>query len=380
MLPAAIRRATNAVKLVGLAATLGACPLAAQDAAVRIPLVAGLALGSTLHSAAGEREDLLEILSADTGGVHYAWHERTITRERDTTTGYRKRFVRASDLAGAPRLDDLFGHEEVKRPGFTAASVSAAVYRQLRDAGSAPYSIILTPPPAGGADEHAALAALLAPARVRYKGTLARVSPASEPFPLIVNGRRVSVPSLRLRGSFTDGRRKAEWDAWVLADSTHPLLLKSVLDDAVFQMVRADLPAAGGSGRAGGPLEGKLLEQELGASCRLELPGVYFAFGTAAIDPISDRALAEVARVLARHRDWRFTVEGHTDSVGTVAANQALSQRRAEAVLARLGTQHDVDTSGWGAAGYGASRPREPNATIEGRARNRRVELVRDCR
>jgi OmpA-OmpF porin, OOP family len=378
MLPAAIRRATNAVSLLGLAATLGAQPLAGQDPVVRIPLVSGLALGSTLHSAAGEREDLLEILSADTGGVHYAWHERTITREGDTTTGFRKRFVRANDLAGAPRFDDLFGREEVKRPGFTAVSVSSAVYRQLRDAGTSPYSMSMTPPTAGEASA-AAVAALLTPARVRYKGTLTRVSPASEPFPLIVNGRRVTVPALRLRGSFTDGLRNAEWDAWVLADSTHPLLLKSVLGDAVFQMVRADLPADR-SGPGGVLLEGKVLEEELDASCRLELPGVYFAFGTATIDPISDRALAEVARVLARHRDWRFTVEGHTDSIGTAAANQALSKRRAEAVLARLGTRHEVDTRGWAATGYGASRPREPNATIEGRARNRRVELVRDCR
>jgi flagellar motor protein MotB len=38
-----------------------------------------------------------------------------------------------------------------------------------------------------------------------------------------------------------------------------------------------------------------------------------------------------------------------------------------------------LDTKTWGAIGYGANRPKEPNATIEGRARNRRVELVRDC-
>ena len=61
------------------------------------------------------------------------------------------------------------------------------------------------------------------------------------------------------------------------------------------------------------------------------------------------------------------------------AANRALSRRRAEAVRARLAERHGVDTRAWGAVGYGATRPRESNATIEGRARNRRVELVRDC-
>ena len=151
-----------------------------------------------------------------------------------------------------------------------------------------------------------------------------------------MNGRRVTVPALHLHGSFADGPRRTEWESWVLADSVHPLLLKSVIGDDVFQMVRADLPMD--LPTPGGTLpDGTVLERELDASCRLELPGVCFAFGTATVDPISDRALAQVARILARHRDWSFTVEGHTDSVGTAA-------------------------------------------TIEGRARNRRVELVRACR
>jgi OOP family OmpA-OmpF porin len=143
-------------------------------------------------------------------------------------------------------------------------------------------------------------------------------------------------------------------------------------------MVRADLPD-GQPAKRGVPAEARLLEEELVKRCRLELPGVYFAFGTAAIDPISDRALAELARSLAGHPDWKITVEGHTDSVGTDAANRTLSKRRAEAVRARLAERHRVDTRAWGAVGYGATRPRESNATIEGRARNRRVELVRDC-
>jgi OOP family OmpA-OmpF porin len=121
------------------------------------------------------------------------------------------------------------------------------------------------------------------------------------------------------------------------------------------------------------------LERELDTVCRIELPGVYFAFNSAQIDPASDRSLAALARMLAEHRDWVMTVEGHTDSIGTAAANQKLSQRRAEAVRARLAERHGVDTRAWKAAGYGPGRPREPNATIEGRARNRRVELVRDC-
>ena len=360
------------------AGTAGSSP--AQDRDHSIPLVTGLILGSVLHSPLGEREDVLEVARADTSGVHYAWHERTITATGDTTTGFRKRFVRANDLAGAPRFDDIFGKDEQVRPGFTALSISSAVYRELRDAGSASFSMIVTPFEARDLTASATpLSGLLAPPRVRYKGSLSRVSPRPEPFPMLVNGSRAELPALRLKGSFADGLRRTEWDLWVLADSAHPLILKSVLQGDVFQMVRADLPVDQPA-QKGAPAEWQAMKEELSTQCRLELPGVYFAFGTAAIDPISDRALAELARALAQHPDWTFTVEGHTDSVGTAAANDALSRRRAEAVRARLAERHGLDTHAWGAVGYGAKHPRESNATIEGRARNRRVELVRDCR
>ena len=362
-----------------LAAIVGPGVAQAPAPAAQVPLVTGLVLGSVLHSPLGEREDVIEIRSADATGVHYAWHERTIEANGDTTDGFRKRFVSAGDLAGAPRFDDVFGRDEQVRPGFTALTLSSAVYRQLarrRQRGVQPDG----DPRRGPADalSWTALDALFTAQRVRYKGTLTRVSPAPEPFPLLVDGVRAALPALHIKGSFASGLKRAEWDIWVLADSAHPLLLKSVLQGDVFQMVRADLPDSSAAKR-GAPIEGRLLEAELVKRCRLEIPGVYFAFGTAAIDPISDRALAELAKGLAGHPDWKVTVEGHTDSVGTDAANKALSERRAEAVRARLAQRHGVETKSWGAVGYGATKPRESNATIEGRARNRRVELVRDC-
>jgi outer membrane protein OmpA-like peptidoglycan-associated protein len=372
----ASRRYLGAVLLLSLG---GSATALAQEPAPRIPLVTGLVLGSVLHSPLGEREDVIEITRADTTGVHYDWHERSITPEGDTTTGFRKRFVGAGDLAGAPRFDDIFGKDEQIRPGFTALSISSAVYRQLQSAGTAPFSMIVTPLEARDLTVSGTrIDGILAPLRVRYKGGLTRLSAQPEPFPLLVNGNRTSVPALHLKGAFADGMRRTEWDFWILADSTHPLVLKSVLLGDVFQVVRADLP--GELPASAGQLMGaRVMEERLIGKCRLELPGVYFAFGTAAIDPISDRALAELARALAPHPDWTFTVEGHTDSVGTAAANQALSRRRAEAVRARLAKRHGLDTHAWGATGYGATRPRESNATIEGRARNRRVELVREC-
>ena len=83
--------------------------------------------------------------------------------------------------------------------------------------------------------------------------------------------------------------------------------------------------------------------------------------------------------MLAGHPDRTGTIEGHTDSVGTAPANLTLSERRAAAVRTRLVGAHRVGPARLATQGFGSSRPREPNATIEGRARNRRVELVRSC-
>ena len=121
------------------------------------------------------------------------------------------------------------------------------------------------------------------------------------------------------------------------------------------------------------------MERQLETACRVELPGVYFAFASAHLQSASVPALAAVAALLERHPDWSFTIEGHTDSIGDPASNQALSQRRAESVKTKLVELHHISPDRLQPAGFGATRPREPNTTIEGRARNRRVELVRDC-
>ena len=195
----------------------------------------------------------------------------------------------------------------------------------------------------------------------------------------------------------------------MLADSTYPLILKwigAVREGGnVLQTTRIDLPfmllpatgvAVGDGvllvGRDGlGPMKGDgavtalgasgaaALERELSASCRVELPGIYFAFNSAHLAPASDRAIAAIAGILARHPDWTATLEGHTDSIGSATANRDLSERRVESVRARLVERHQVNAARLKVAGLGAARPREPNGTIEGRARNRRVELVRDC-
>ncbi len=106
---------------------------------------------------------------------------------------------------------------------------------------------------------------------------------------------------------------------------------------------------------------------------------VFFDLDEATLNPEARQAVAEAAEAYRTTGVARVTVIGHTDTSGSAAYNLALSERRAEAVLTSLTTHLGASARALRAVGYGASRPREPNATIEGRARNRRVELVRDC-
>ncbi|HLX46111.1 MAG TPA: YSC84-related protein [Bryobacteraceae bacterium] len=103
---------------------------------------------------------------------------------------------------------------------------------------------------------------------------------------------------------------------------------------------------------------------------------IHFASGQAAIPPGAEPALADIAKTLQSNPSWRVRVEGFTDSVGGREQNRRLSQERAEAIATWL-SDHGVDRSRLSAAGYGELRPIADNATPQGRAQNRRVELVR---
>ncbi len=80
---------------------------------------------------------------------------------------------------------------------------------------------------------------------------------------------------------------------------------------------------------------------------------------------------------MARRPDWELSIEGHTDNIGSDSDNLDLSRRRAAAVKDALVARHRIAANRLATGGYGESRPRDTNDTLEGRARNRRVELVR---
>jgi len=107
---------------------------------------------------------------------------------------------------------------------------------------------------------------------------------------------------------------------------------------------------------------------------RIELKGVTFATGSAQLNPSSAQTLDEAAETLSRYPELKVEVQGHTDSTGNREFNVDLSQRRAESVRTYL-VNKGISAARLTARGYGPDRPIMSNATADGRARNRRVEL-----
>jgi outer membrane protein OmpA-like peptidoglycan-associated protein len=105
--------------------------------------------------------------------------------------------------------------------------------------------------------------------------------------------------------------------------------------------------------------------------------GILFTTGSDVIRPESTPTLTEIGAMLKRYSDLQLTIEGHTDSQGEEGYNQELSDRRARAVKAYLVETYGVNAGRLDTAGFGEGRPVADNGSPEGRAQNRRVELVR---
>jgi outer membrane protein OmpA-like peptidoglycan-associated protein len=106
----------------------------------------------------------------------------------------------------------------------------------------------------------------------------------------------------------------------------------------------------------------------------VELPNVQFYTNSAKLLPYSISSIQELANYLTENPNVHSVIEGHTDNVGKPQSNLTLSQARAETVRQVL-ISFGVDPSRVEAQGFGSTKPRESNETVEGRALNRRVEV-----
>ena len=106
------------------------------------------------------------------------------------------------------------------------------------------------------------------------------------------------------------------------------------------------------------------------------VPGILFDTGKADLNPESSKALDEVAKLLNENPSWKIFVVGHTDNVGSAASNLDLSKRRAASVMAALVSKYKISAVRLDSFGAGPYSPVASNSTEDGRAQNRRVEIV----
>jgi len=118
------------------------------------------------------------------------------------------------------------------------------------------------------------------------------------------------------------------------------------------------------------------LGNEIKQSGHVAIYGIHFDTGKADILVDSEPTLNEIVKLMQQDPALKLRVEGHTDNQGTAAVNQALSEKRAQSVVAWL-TAHGVPAARLSAKGFGQSKPVADNSTEDGRAKNRRVELAK---
>ena len=198
------------------------------------------------------------------------------------------------------------------------------------------------------------------------KCTLRRNGTGDVAFPVLINDRNTELPVMDVVVKLPD----KEGHLYVLDDPDNPLVLAAGSTEGGHQQIikiywDAEQPSS-------------QLEQDLEKNGRAKVYDLYFDFASATLRPESSKVLNEIAQVMRAHPDWKLTVEGHTDNIGGNTSNLGLVQAAFRGGDSRVGARLlHLGKPLYRTAGFGASRPVDTNDTLEGRARNRRVELAR---
>jgi outer membrane protein OmpA-like peptidoglycan-associated protein len=334
--------------IAAAAAVCASRVVAPPQAPHRVPLVEGLTIVTAVNNGEADFESLKRISEVTGEFVRV-----TVTSDLPSKAGsavpvVRSRLIRRADLESAHSYAWNFSPARPEvYPGSTALGVSATVLRDLRAGRGAQLAMndgVSTAPLAG----------------------VLNADGGDVPFSVIVNDEPTPLPAIHARGQL--GNAAAEF--WILDDETNPLALRWSVGAIRLHTVKLSFPAPDGAA-------GARVEHELQGAGRIVLYGIYFDSTSDRLKPESAATLADIAAVLHRNPGWTVTVEGHTDALGGNAYNLDLSRRRAVSVKRALVGDYGIDAKRLQTAGFGASRPKESNDTLEGRARNRRVELVR---
>jgi outer membrane protein OmpA-like peptidoglycan-associated protein len=345
--------------------------LAARDTTTtggHIPLCEGLTIVTAIDERNGDYESVKRITTVTPKDLNL-----TVQGDRPVNSAVRRinvaRTVLRDDLRTATFYLHTFDMRAPKLvPGSTAIGTSTAVLAALKAKGAADIAVV---------DPSARAASPTEMRRNLWMYKVQRVG--SVMVPVTVNGTKVDLTAIHARGDYMGDHA----DFFFLDDPANPLTLKyrftSGPNDAEplrLQVVQISYKCDPSTTSAAPP-EPSRLERALLEQGRADVYEIYFEFSSARIRDVSASTLQEIADVLKRHPDWTLGIEGHTDSIASDTYNLELSRSRAAAVKEALTTRHGVDAGRLATAGFGESRPKDRNDTLEGRARNRRVELVR---
>lgn len=123
-------------------------------------------------------------------------------------------------------------------------------------------------------------------------------------------------------------------------------------------------------------IDAKAMTKDLSNSGRVAIYGILFDTGKSELKPESEPSLIEIAKLLNQNPSLKVYIVGHTDMIADLALNMRLSQARAQAVVDALVSKHGIASTRLIAFGNGPYAPVASNKTEDGRAKNRRVELV----
>jgi outer membrane protein OmpA-like peptidoglycan-associated protein len=352
-----------------------------------IPLKAGVIIITALNDPLlGDHESIKRIASVNDQRITIAYAadiavpEGMAGKPNEVQELRVRRTVLREDLRSAREYRQMFGNNQPDVfQGSTALGVSAAVLSDLKTKGSSPITVAAEG--IGGAlgGMLGGLLGTAAPkeldAMSKWSGTITRVATGPTTISVLVNGVPTALPVVHAKGTVGDDDVNVEF--FFLDDPGNPISIKFSIGDTDLQVVRIEFPIDQAPTPEASTTSAATIEQALKTSGTFDVYGIYFDFGSDRIKPESEPVLREIAKVMADNPAWTLSVDGHTDNIGGDAYNLDLSKRRAAAVKQALVTRYKSDGTRLQTNGFGASRPKDVNTTFEGRARNRRVELVR---
>ncbi|MBS0241680.1 MAG: OmpA family protein [Proteobacteria bacterium] len=238
-------------------------------------------------------------------------------------------------------------------PGTTTLGISGATLDELRSKGRASLSIMY--------DEKGS--------KLDGEAVIAENSVTMQ---VLVENEQTPTKAIRVKGTFGSPPRQATADFYILDNRNNPMVLQSWMQFSWEERPRQERVTRV---TAGASMQTSM-QQSLATLRRYDMYGILFETGSASLRPETKSLIVDIAATLKNNPSWRLLINGHTDSIGGESYNMKLSSERAAAVKNEL-VAGGIAVDRLQSQGLGEAKPVADNGTLEGRARNRRVELVR---